>query len=172
MEGRAELAVGDALIVPDAADFRLRPRISEGFVRREPGLLEQAGLGEPLRMMRGVVMANPLSHDQYEGKFLDDGLVSALRSLGPIGKNLGENEKRPLRVTEYVLPEGAVVSVCGGAQTGGRLRGSIDRRIIISDSGADDIRSALRERAAAAIAAGAFLIVLSGLLYYLIAASA
>ncbi len=172
MEGRADLMVGKTLIRPDFADFQLKARVTEGFVRREPGLLEEMRTMYPLRLAKGILRASPFSHDPFEERFLEDSFVTVLKGLDPLKKKLADNIRRPLRITEYVLPEGAKAFVSGGKSAGGILSGELENRLIITDSDEGDIRSAVRDRAAASIAAGAFLLVLSALLYYVIAASA
>ncbi len=167
VERRGEFFVGDIKISPEYTDFRLPPKMSEGYLRKSPGLLEQT-VGEPIRMVRGAMRANPFSHEKFEGKLLDEELVSALRSMEPMRKALSGNIRKPVRVTEYILPEGATVFLCGGNRSPSGIKGSLDNRMILSGSGEDDIRSALRDRAAMGIAAGAFLLVLSALLYFLI----
>ncbi len=169
-ESRAPFYVGKTIIEPEFADFSLRPRTFEGKIRRDLGVLEQfidtavVASTNPGRLAAGA-------KKQEEGEFLQDALVSSLRSLKPLKAPLERSARSRIRVSEYAIPEGTVLHVGGGDGSGGSLVGTLESRLTITDSGESSALDSHRERAVLGMIAGAFLLSLSFVLSYLLLSS-
>lgn len=170
-ETRAAFYAGDILVNPEFADFDIAPRVFEGEIQHERGLLEPVLSAATARTGKLSLARELASLDKKavpEGRLLPEGVLSALRSLKEFRVLLERNGRRRLRATEYAVPEGAVIHVGGGRKDGAALSGVLESRLLISDSAsAGDIH---RERAILGIAVGGSLVLLSLFVLYLISA--
>ncbi len=170
-ESRAPFYVGKTMVDPEFADFSVGPRVLEGKIRRDLGFLEQfidtavTASTNPGRLASGAKKPE-------EGEFLPDSLVSALRSLKPLRAPLERSARSRIRVSEFAIPDGAMLHVGGGDRSGGLLVGTLESRLTITDSGESSALDSHRERAVLGMIAGAFLLFLSFVLSYLLLSSA
>lgn len=124
------------------------------------GFLHEASKSAPVELGMEVLDAAGLSDPESfvsRDQYLDDDLVSKLLELRG-GDKLKRHIGRALRVSEYVIPVGTEVYI-SGADTS---------EVVVSDSGAADAESSLREKSIMRAAAGLGLVALSLILSVLI----
>jgi hypothetical protein len=173
-ERRAPFYIGKTLVEPQFADFALKARVTEGLVRREKGMLEEFVETAAMASTNSgrIRLASGSSASQAGGEILPDDLVLALRSIPSIKKPLDRNSGMRIRVSEHSIPQGTELQIGGGERYGDAVVGTLDARLIITDSDQSSAQDSHKERAIIGIAAGAFLLSLSFVLAYLLLSSA
>lgn len=163
-ENKIPFYVDDKLIIPDFADFYVTPHHNEGYVKRDLGTIEQ--FTKYLTRQRTANISTQTN--LKEVPLLDENLVLAIRSDKTLNKAISKNIKSFFKLTEYYVPEGATIYLAGGKLNEHNLEGTMEQRILVSDSDEKTPLIVERERAFMGISAGIFLFLVSAALFYVI----
>jgi hypothetical protein len=150
------------------ADFRVRETLSEsGYARRDKGMFEQFGdmlaksqPGEIVRSVATAVTFTPGAAEEIGGSYLDSKRMEALLKLPGAQGRMRPHIRKALRIREYSVPEGALVSVAGGTEGPGGISGKMDAPLVISDGSEGGARESLVEKGAISILIGGALVLL------------
>ncbi len=169
-EMRSGFYAGGILVEPQFADFKIAPRVFEGEIQHERGLLEPFLSAATTRTGKTTLAWELASLDRKavpENRLLPEKVLAALRLMKEFRAPLERNARRRLKVSEYAILEGSAVHVGGGKGDGKRIIGALESRLLISDSDSAFAGDAHRERAILGIGVGASLMLLSLFVLYL-----
>ncbi|MEW6034986.1 MAG: hypothetical protein AB1529_00095 [Candidatus Micrarchaeota archaeon] len=166
LEKRAPFTVSGKEVGPDHADFRLSsPKVYVGYPAVEGGMIDE--LRHNLKQLQSMA---DFSGEVGPNESIPSEVLAPLMANPGIKAKLAPHMRKPLRISEYSLAEGARVSVLSDPairQGGKTLKGTVEFPLIITD---DDsaASSAMREKALLSAGIGVFLVLFSILLLFFV----
>lgn len=162
-EKKTNFSVGGKEVDATHADFRLlAPYMSRGHVAPR-GLVSELKYN-----LRQVGDFMDILAEVGPKEILDQPMLDAIMENEAAKKKIRPFLSKPLRILEYLLEEGAEISIAtdpATSQAGGTIRGTESYPLLITNAGEEAASSSMREKAYLSLFVGAALLAASFLLF-------
>jgi hypothetical protein len=161
LERSVPFRAGRSQVDPEHADFRISaPALFTGYLKPGKGILDE--LQTNIRHIRSIA---DFTGEVAPNEFLDESAISAVLGLPGAADKLKTHMKSAFRISEYLLPVGAEVTVFQDPAVplgkAGPLHGTLEYPLIVSDQAALASAPLVREKSVMSMFLGAILIIIS-----------
>jgi hypothetical protein len=175
-EKKAQFSINGKTFDPKYADIRIsNTKTSAGYIKHEAGFLARLGLvlKLPISTLRPLAKsihdtvylahdACDLTNEVRQNEFIDDSILLTVLEDKIIAAKIKPHLKKPLRISEYTIPEGKLiwVAIDSSLSEGDKaLAGTFEFPLIISDIDEQIVLSTIKEKMYLSLLLGSFLII-------------